>query len=118
MRPSQAARGLLFGVFLRATFARPPTRPTQKDLSHVDPVVVGPRANHHVARRPLAVAHGLLLQAALVIEVVRLLAGALNGLAQLAQHELTGRRPAGVEVDGPENGLEGVGQDGGLGPAA
>ena len=30
----------------------------------------------------------------------------------------SGRVPAGVEVDGPEDGLEGVGQDGGLGPAA
>src|SRR5580698_7743888 len=69
------SRGLLFGILLRAAFARPPTRPAQEDLGHVDPVVVGPRPHHHVARRPLSVAHGLLLQAALVIEVVGLLAG-------------------------------------------
>src|SRR3984957_17075653 len=111
------SRGLLFGVLLRAAFARPPTRPPQEDLRHVDPVVVRPRARHHVARRPLAVAHGFLLQAALVIEVVGLLAGTLNGVAQLAQHELAGGLPACVEVDRPEDGLEGVGQDGGLGPA-
>src|SRR5580704_5264457 len=59
------SRGLLFGVLLRATFARPPTRPPQEDLRHVDPVVVGPRAHHHVARRPLAVTDGSLLQSAL-----------------------------------------------------
>ena len=38
-------------------------------------------------------------------------------LAQLAQHELARGLPAGVEVDRPEDRLEGVGQDGGLGPA-
>src|ERR1700722_2010545 len=107
------SRGLLFGVLLRAAFARPPTRSPQEDLRHVDPVVVRPGAHYDVTGRPLAVAHGLFLQAALVIEVVGLLAGALDGLAQLAQDELPRGLPAGVEVDRPENGLEGVGQNGG-----
>jgi hypothetical protein len=53
-----------------------------------------------------------------VIEVVGLLAGALDGVAQLAQNELAGGLPTGVEVDGAEDGLEGVSEDGGLGPAA
>ena len=53
-----------------------------------------------------------------MVEVVGLLARPLNRLAQLAQDQLAGGVPAGVEVDRPEDGLEGVGQDGGLGPAA
>src|SRR6202044_2260527 len=55
------SRGLLFGVLLRATFARPPTRPPQEDLRRVNADAVGPRAHHDVARCPLAVAHGFLL---------------------------------------------------------
>ena len=37
---------------------------------------------------------------------------------QLAQDQLLGGVPARIEVDGPEDGLEGVRQDGGLGPPA
>ena len=51
-------------------------------------------------------------------EVVRLLAGALDGATQLAQHQPLGRVPAGVQVDRPEDGLEAVGEDRGLGAAA
>src|SRR5271169_2609241 len=110
--------GLLLGVLLGSPFACPPERPAQVHLGHVGPVVIRARPDHHVARRPLAVAHRPLLQPALVVEVVGLLAGPRDGVAQLAQHQALGRLPAGVEVDGPEDGLEGVGQDRGLGAAA
>src|ERR1700722_3642537 len=100
------SRGLLFGVLLRAAFARPPTRSPQEDLRRVDAVVVRTRAHHHVAGRPLAVAHGLFLQTALVIEVVGLLAGTLDGVTQLAQHQRPGGVPTGVQVDRAQNGLE------------
>src|ERR1700677_1492182 len=109
--------GLLFGVLLGASLAGTPAGPAQADLGHVDPVVVGPRPDDHVAGRPLAVAHGLPLQPALVVEVVGLFARTLDGLAELAQDELAGGLPAGVDVDRSEDGLEGVGEDGGLGPA-
>ena len=109
--------GLLLGVLLGAALAGAPARAAQEHLGHVDPVVVRPRAHDHVSRRPLAVAHGLLLQPALVVEVVGLLAGTGDGVAQLAQHQALGGVPAGIEVDRAEDGLEGVGQDGGLGPA-
>src|ERR1700728_635958 len=79
--------GLLFGVLLRASLARTPPGAAQQALRHVDPVVVGPRPHHHVAGRPLAVTDGLLLQPALVVEVVRFLAGPFDGLAELAQDE-------------------------------
>ena len=69
-------------------------RPANEHLGHVAPVVVGPEPHHHVAGRPLAVADGLLLQPALVVEVVGLLAGPLDGLAQLAEHELASRPPS------------------------
>src|SRR5580698_9026160 len=109
--------GLLFGILLGASLAGTPSGPAHEDLGHVDPVVIGSRPHHHVAGCPLAVAHGLLLQPALVVEVVGLLAGPLYGLTELTQDELPRGLPAGVEIDRSENGLEGVGQDGGLGPA-
>src|SRR3984957_13378403 len=109
--------GLLFGVLLGASLAGTPPGPADEDLGYVDPVVVGPRPHHRVTGRPRAVAHGFLLQPALVVKVVGFLAGPLNCLAELAQDELPRGLPAGVEIDRSEDGLEGVGQDGGLGPA-
>src|ERR1700685_3379322 len=73
--------GLLFGVLLGAPLAGATAGPAQEDLRRVDAVGGGPRADHDVAGCPLAVAHGPLLQAALVVEVVGLLARPLNGLA-------------------------------------
>ena len=95
MSSSQAARAASCSAsFLERPSPAPQQRPAQEHLGHVGPVVVGPRPHHHVAGRPLAVAHRLLLQPALVVEVVGLLAGPLDGLAQLAQHQLAARPPS------------------------
>src|SRR6516164_5713121 len=108
----------LLGVLLRTPFAGAPTGPAEVHLGDVGPVVVGTGPHHDVARRALAVAHGLLLQPALVVEVVGLLARPRDVLAELAQDERLGGLPARIEVDGPEDGLEGVGEDGRLGAPA
>ena len=81
---------------------------------HVGPVVVGARALHDVARGARSVAVCLLRVLALVVEVVGLLTGPLDGVTELVEHQALGGVPAGVEVHGAEDGLEGVGQDGGL----
>src|SRR5271157_4280775 len=115
--PGRQGRRLL-GVLLGAPLTRPADGPAQEHLRHVGPVVVRPGPHHDVAGCPLPVPHRLLLKPALVVEVVGLLARPLDRLPQLTEHQLTGGLPAGVEVHGPEDGLERVGQDGRLGAAA
>src|SRR6516225_7761654 len=78
------ASGLLLRVLLGAPFARAAVRPAQVHLGHIGAVVVRPGPHDDVARRPLPVAHRLLLQPALVVEVVGFLARPRDGVAQLA----------------------------------
>src|SRR6516165_597122 len=115
--PRGAGR-LLLGVLLRTSFAGAPTGPAEVDLSDVGPIVVGSGPDDDVTRRALPVAHCLLLQPALVVEVVGFLARPGDVLAELAQDERLGGIPARIEVDRAEDGLEGVGQDGRLGAPA
>ena len=51
-----------------------------------------------------------------MVEVVGLLAGPGDGIAQLAQDQRLGGFPTRIEIDRTEDSLEGVGEDRGLGP--
>src|SRR5580704_11937165 len=105
------AGGVLLGVLLRRALAGAADDAADKDLGDVVAVVVGPGADDDVPRDADALADGLLLQAALVVEVVRLGGRVDEASADEPQHERPGGLPAGVEVDRADHGFEGVGQD-------
>ncbi len=81
-------------------------------------VVVGALVAEVVVGQLLELAGGQLLQLGLVVVAAGTLGRPLDAVAEQAEHEALRRRPALVEVDGADDGLDGVGQDRRLGPAA
>src|SRR6185437_6464778 len=112
------AGGVLLGVLLRRPLPRPLEDPADEDLGDVVAVVVGPGPGDDVPGDARTLADGQLLEAALVVEVVGLGGGPGQAVADQPEDQRAGGVPAGVEVDGADDGFEGVGQDGRLGPAA
>src|ERR1019366_7729187 len=114
--PGIASR-FLFGVFFGSPHADAEPGASDEHIGLVGPFVVRARTDHDVAGRAPSVVDGLLLQAALVVEVAGLLAGAGDGVAQLTQDEQFGGVPPRIEVDRTQDRLEGVRQDRGLRPS-
>src|SRR5215218_6034442 len=80
--------------------------------------VVGPLLLDRIGRHPAQAGGGQLLERGLVVEGGAAAGGLHHPVLEQPAHQGGGPREALVEVDGAEQGLEGVGQDGGLVPAA
>src|ERR1035438_1649510 len=116
--PARVGRRGLLGVLLGGPDPGAAQLAGHEHLGVVAAPVVGPRRLHHVGGHTLTPVHGDLLEPALVIEVVGLGRSPLDALAEQRQHEGTGRRPPGVEVDGADQRLGGVREQRGLGAPA
>src|SRR5262245_588742 len=108
--PRDAGRRLL-GVLLRPALAGAPRLAAQQHGREEVLRVVGPFVAHLVARELVEGLRGQLLQARLVV-VTAGAGGAFGGARlQQPQHELAGRVPPAVQVDGGDDRLHGVGED-------
>src|SRR5579875_182217 len=111
-------RRRLLSFLLRSALPTSAANPTDVDLRHVPAVVIRPGANDDVTWHSFPTPSRQLLEAALVIELVRLRRRLFDPVREQPQHQGPRRFPAAVEVHGPDHRLQGVGENRHLGPTS